>query len=116
KQRCLSVLIILLSLIAHQHINSEPTPRPIGPGNELNRATVCQLYSLLTVSLSDILDHLGKLRILSLILKKRSNTQKSLTSCFNLMRRMQNLQPKNSHKKQFDHLEDRIFPILPGDS
>src|SRR5690625_2648684 len=86
QQRCLSIIVILLRLVTHQNVNSETTARSLRPSNELNRATIRQLDSFLTVSPSDVLDNLSKLRILPFILKKRRNPQNRFPCRFNLMR------------------------------
>src|SRR5690606_1802012 len=114
EKRCLSVFPILLRLIAHKNINSEATARPLGPGDELNRATILKNDRFLAIGLTNTTrrDHSRQLRVLTLILKERQDTEESLTSSLHLVRSMKNLQTKRHHEEQLNHFKDAVLAVL----
>jgi len=67
---------------------------------------------LLTIRRPNSLHHTSQIRIAALILKKRPQTHKSLTSRLQLVSRMQNTPPLNHHLKKLNNLKDRVLAIL----
>ena len=116
----------LLSLITHQIINRKPASRTPATGHKLNRTPtrtttltlkrgtirMMQHNSLLTIRRTNRLHHTIQVRKLPLILKKRPQPHKRLTSRLQLVSRMQNTATLNSRLKQLHNLKDSILAIL----
>ena len=71
-----------------------------------------QHNSLLTIRRTNRLHHTIQVRKLPLILKKRPQPHKRLTSRLQLVSRMQNTATLNSRLKQLHNLKDRVLAIL----
>ena len=72
-----------------------------------------QHNSLLTIRRPNRLHHTIQVRKLPLILKKRPQPHKRLTSRLQLVSRMQNTATLNSRLKQLHNLQNSILAILP---
>src|SRR5690625_174065 len=113
RQQRLQLLVRqLLRLIKKQIINSETTTRTTRPSNKLDRTPVSEDDRFLPIRLPDRLNERGQFRILTLILKKRLKTKKSLPRCLNLMSRMQDLPTLKHHLVQLRDLHRTVLTVL----
>ena len=106
------VVAQLLGLVHDDDVHGEAAPRPLGAGDELDRAAVVQEYRLLPVGAADVGDHVRELGVVAAVVEIAQEPPEGLPGGLDLVGGVQEPLADHGHAVDLAALQGAVLAVL----